>query len=134
MSSSRPPGTMRRRCCWVALFMALWVLPACSSEPLAGRTAGVVFLTQDDCKAFVVQALTGSYALLTAATDNLTPERGDVFEGGVLRRGRVTFRYLPTKGNQDRREARQVILNVEESGLSVTDAQASLRAACSVPG
>ncbi|MEM6783299.1 MAG: hypothetical protein AAF624_06145 [Bacteroidota bacterium] len=93
-----------------------------------------MFLTQSGCEAFVVQALTGSYALLGVASGDLTPQRGDVFEGGVLRPGRVTFRYLPVNGRQDRRDARQVILNVDEAGLSVTEAQAALRAACSIPG
>ncbi|MEO1477538.1 MAG: hypothetical protein AAFV01_03060 [Bacteroidota bacterium] len=135
MSSPRQAGTPTGTA-WprgwgcIALALALWLLPACSSEPLAGRTAGVVFLTKADCEAFVVQSLTGTYALLSVASANLVATRGDVFEGGVLRPGRVTFRYLPVDTVQDRREARQVILNVDATGLSVTAAQAALQTAC----
>ncbi|MEM8558078.1 MAG: hypothetical protein AAGG50_09675 [Bacteroidota bacterium] len=93
----------------------------------------MVFLTDTNCDYFVVQALRGSYAVLQGAGD-LVVRQGDVFEGGALRAGRVTFRHLPLGTDDDREDAAVVILNVDRGGLDVIEAQTRLRTLCSTAG
>ena len=113
--------------------LASLALAACSTEPLAGRTASVVFLTDANCDYFVVQALRGSFAVLEGA-DDLVVRQGDVFEGGALRPGRVTFRHLPFGTDDDREDAPIVILDVEAGGLDVVEAQTRWRTLCAADG
>lgn len=124
---------MSRRPLRVAFGLALGatlLLAACSAEPLAGRSTNVVFLTEDACDYFVVQSLGRAYAVLARQTDDLAPRQGDVLEGGVLRRGRATLRYLPLGTDVDRDDASEVVVQVDRPNLNVTEAQARLAEAC----
>jgi hypothetical protein len=112
-----------------ALLLPLLALTACSGPGAAAPDGNVVFLTQPQCRTFVVKTYGGQFGVLENRESGYTPQAADLLEGD-LERGDGVLQFIPDRALRQGEDARPIDVRVLARRVGVGEAQAQFRSAC----